>query len=117
MIDLEAAREAAASVVAGLPIDQPEDAWIMRAEQAARALLWLTDPTPLTWELVRAEPGWSDKSERSRRIAINGEWSYVADWTGKFWLSSWHGGEYNKAYPQPTTLGELRQVMMRAGAK
>jgi len=103
MIDLQAARDAALEI-ANWPTARP----VIR--EVATALLWLTDPTPLTWDVVCREPGW----RRTGTTLRNGELSFCRRRDGGFWLWSWSGGDYNKAFPQPTTLGELRQVMLRA---
>jgi len=122
---IQAAREAAQIVVAFGPMD--DDGNVSPSYVACERFLWLTDPTPLTWELVVAE-GFSQiegapkgavscrcgdavVSCRPRHSGVHSLWPWEASWDIDV------DGCTNIIRPAPRTPGELRQLMIRVGGE
>lgn len=79
-----------------------------REVEVARALLWLTDPTPLTWEIVCEQPG--GELIADGWVCVFGD-VQVTHHDGRLWFLRVSTGTYLQ-FP-PRTLGELRQLMLR----
>lgn len=120
---IQAAREAAKIIVVFGPHD--DDGNISPAYVACERFLWLTDPTPLTWELVVAE-GFTQiagapagaVSRRCGNVTMQCWPEFTNQVEHRLGRAIWEmarNDDISIIQPSPSTHGELRQLMLRVG--